>query len=132
MARAGLVADVKGVASDALRIVRTRLELLSIEIQEEKARIVRQVILASAALILAVFGLMLATLWLVMALPEEYRAPVLGFLGLAFIAGAGACYLLLTAKKDEGPFANTVRTLAKDEAALRGPTCEPALRGGDD
>lgn len=128
--RGGLVADVRGVASDAIRIVRTRLELLAIEFQEEKARIVRQVIVASAALFFASFGMMLALLWMVLALPEEYRARVLGLLGLAFLAAAGACWWWLSRKHGPAPFSATVKTLVRDEAALRG--AEPALKGGDD
>lgn len=121
MTRGGLVADVRGVASDAVRIVRTRIELLTIEFQEEKARIVRQVLVASATLFLAFFGMLLALLWLVLALPEEYRHRVLGLLGLAFLLGAGGCAWWLTKKhKGSTPFASTIRTLTRDEAALKG------------
>ena len=120
MSKAGLVADVRGVAADAVRIVRTRLELLSIEFQEEKERIVRQVLVASAALFLAVFGMMLALAWLVLALPEEYRQGALGVLCLLFLAGAGGCYYWLTQKRPSGPFSSTISTLVRDEAALKG------------
>jgi len=120
MTRGGLVADVRGVASDAVRIVRTRLELLAIEFQEEKARIVRQVLVASATLFFAFFGMLLALLWLVLALPEDYRHRVLGLLGLAFLVGAGGCAWWLTKSKGAAPFASTIRTLTRDEAALKG------------
>src|SRR5882672_9115707 len=89
---AGLVADVRGVASDAVRIVRTRLELLAIEFQEEKTRIVRQVLVATATLFLAFLGTLLALLWLILALPEDYRHGALGLLGLAFLAAAGVFF----------------------------------------
>ena len=120
MTRGGLVADVRGVASDAVRIVRTRLELLAIEFQEEKARIVRQVLVASATLFLAFFGMLLALLWLVLALPEDYRHRVLGLLGLAFLAGAGGCAWWLAKGSGSTPFATTIKTLVRDEAALKG------------
>ncbi|QJR09201.1 hypothetical protein DSM104443_00238 [Usitatibacter rugosus] len=114
------MADVRGVAADALRIVRTRLELLSIEFQEEKERIVRQMLVASAALFFAVFGVMLALVWLVLALPEEYRQSALGVLCLLFLAGAGGCWFSLSRKRTRIPFASTLGTLARDEAALKG------------
>ena len=120
MTRGGLVADVRGVASDAVRIVRTRLELLAIEFQEEKARIVRQVLVASATLFFAFFGMLLALLWLVLALPEDYRHRVLGLLGLAFLVGAGACAWWLTRNNGNSPFAATIKTLTRDESALKG------------
>jgi len=118
--RGGLLADVRGVASDAVRIVRTRLELLAIEFQEEKARIVRQVLVASAAIFFASFGVLIALLWLVLALPEEYRHTVLGLLGLAFLVAAGACAWWVSGRDADPPFASTIRTLARDEAALKG------------
>lgn len=120
MTRGGFVTDVKGVASDAVRIVRTRLELLAIDFQEEKARIVRQVLVASATLFFVFFGMLLALLWLVLALPEAYRHTVLGFLGLAFLAGAGACAWWLARSSAHAPFASTIRTLTRDETALKG------------
>lgn len=120
MARGGLVADVRGVASDAVRIVRTRLELLAIEFQEEKARIVRQVLVASATLFFAFFGMLLALLWLVLALPEDYRHRVLGLLGLLFLASAGGCAWWLAKNQWQSPFATTISTLTRDETALKG------------
>ncbi len=120
MARAGLVADVRGIASDAVRIVRTRLELLAIEFQEEKARIVRQVLVASATLFFAFFGMLLALLWMVFALPEQYRHAVLGALGLAFLVAAGGCAWWLMQKTPRAPFASTIKALVRDEGALKG------------
>ena len=120
MTRGGLVADVRGVASDAVRIVRTRLELLAIEFQEEKARIIRQALVASASLFFAFFGMLLAVLWLVLMLPEEYRSRVLGLLGIAFLAAAGASAWWLSRSNGHAPFTATIRTLARDEGALKG------------
>jgi uncharacterized membrane protein YqjE len=120
MARGGLVSDVRGLASDAVRIVRTRLELLSIEFQEEKAWIVRQALFASAALFFAFFGMLLALMWLVLALPEEYRQAALGLLGLVFLVAAGFCGMHFTRKRLRAPFSSTIGTLARDEAALKG------------
>lgn len=111
---------MRGVASDAVRIVRTRLELLAIEFQEEKARIVRQVVVASAALLLGIFGVLITLMWLVLSLPEEYRHRVLGILGLLFLGAAGGCYWWLTSRTTQAPFASTIRSLARDEAALKG------------
>lgn len=120
MTRGGLVADVRGVASDGLRMIRTRLELLAIEFQEEKARIVRQVLVASATLFFAFFGMLLALLWLVLTLPEDYQHTVLGLLGFAFLAAGGGCAWWLARKDVRAPFETTIRTLVRDETALKG------------
>jgi uncharacterized membrane protein YqjE len=54
-----IVGDLKGLAGTGVRAVRTRLELLAIEVKEEKAWLVRLVIVAVAALYLVTFGLLL-------------------------------------------------------------------------
>src|SRR5258708_32677493 len=56
----GIVADVKGLASAGLRAERTRLELLSIELHEEKAWAVRFLIVAVCAVYVATFGPLLS------------------------------------------------------------------------
>ena len=56
---AGIVADVKGLAATGLRAVRTRLELLAIEVSEEKEWAVRFLAIAVTSLYLASFGLLL-------------------------------------------------------------------------
>jgi uncharacterized membrane protein YqjE len=101
-------------------MIRTRLELLAIEFQEEKARIVRQVLVASATLFFAFFGMLLALLWLVLTLPEDYQHTVLGLLGLAFLAGGGGCAWWLMRNDVRAPFATTIKTLMRDETALKG------------
>jgi uncharacterized membrane protein YqjE len=117
--RRGIVSDARGVASDALRAVRTRLELVSIEIQEEKARVALQLILASATFFFLSFGMLLAILWLSFSLPEGQRQLVLGCMGIVFLVVGGACALRIRALSG-GPrlFDATLQTLKRDEAAL--------------
>lgn len=118
MASAGLVGDVRGIASDALRMVRTRLELLAIEVQEEKARALRQLIVASATLFFLSFGMLLAILWLALFLPEGSRQVALGGLGLVFLGAGAAGAAWLRRSPHEPPFSATVATLQADERAL--------------
>lgn len=115
----GIVSDVRGVASDTLRAVRTRLELLSIEVQEEKARVTLQLILASATLFFLSFGMLLAILWLSFSLPEGQRQTVLGCMGIVFLVVGGACAWRIRSLAG-GPrlFDSTLATLKSDEAAL--------------
>ncbi|MGZ5652229.1 MAG: phage holin family protein, partial [Usitatibacter sp.] len=73
----GIVGDVKGLASTGLRAVRTRLELLAIELAEEKAWAVRFLIVALAALYLLSVGLLLAIFALVVWASEDNRPAML-------------------------------------------------------
>ena len=96
-----IVGDIKGIASTGVRAVRTRLELLAIELKEEKAWLVRFVVVAIAALYLLTFGLLLAIFALALSrnLPGEVAIAVavglrfalivieLMFVGLAFLVG---------------------------------------------
>lgn len=116
----GLVGNVRGLAADGVRAVRTRMELLEIEFKEEKARITRQLAIAAAALYLLTFGTLLGILWIVMAAPVEQRSLLLGGMALAFLAGGGAALLWLLYGTNRGLplFATTVAVLKRDEQAL--------------
>ena len=118
MARAGLVGDVRSVAADALRIVRTRLELLAIEVQREKALAVQQLIVACATFFLLSFGTLLAILGLAFSLPEGERPAVLGALAAAFVVAGAAGALVLHQKRARLPLESTIETLRRDEQML--------------
>jgi|SRR5665213_735453 len=127
---AGIVGDVKGLASTGLRAVRTRLELLAIELTEEKAWLVRFLVVAIAALYLLTFGLLLAIFALVLWASEENRPAILGGFAAAFlVAGAvGVSYIFIASKKRHPILRETIAVLKGDEKALR-----QSLQGtGDD
>lgn len=116
----GIVGDVKGLASTGLRAVRTRLELLAIEITEEKAWAVRFLIVALAALYLLGFGLLLAIFALVVWASAENRPAILATLaGVFLLLGAGGFAYILAASKQRHPvFTETIAVLKGDEQAL--------------
>lgn len=117
----GIVGDVKGLASTGLRAVRTRLELLAIELTAEKAWAVRFLVIGVAALYLLTFGLLLAIFALVVWASEENRPAVLaGFAALFLASGAGGIWYIVTASKHRQPlFQDTIAVLKGDEQALR-------------
>jgi uncharacterized membrane protein YqjE len=126
---AGIVGDLKGLASTGLRAVRTRLELIAIELTEEKAWAVRFLVFAVAALYLLTFGLLLAILALVLWASEENRPAILAGFALVFLgAGAGGAWYILNASRHREPlFKDTIAVLKGDEQALH-----PGLRGAND
>jgi uncharacterized membrane protein YqjE len=120
--RSGLVEDARAVAATGVRAVRTRLELLEIEVATEKARIKRALAWAAVALYLLSFGGVLAIVWATQALPAEWRLAVLGFAALVFLVyGAAALAWLLLGGARRRPFlATVVAVLKRDEEALEG------------
>jgi len=118
----GLIGDVASIASNGLRAIRTRLELLTIELKEEKAWVVRFIVVALAAVYLISFGTLLGILAISLAMPETSRPLVLGgFGGFMLAAGiASVVWMVTSAKKRSAPFQDTIATLKKDEKALGG------------
>ncbi len=107
-----IVGDVKGLASTGLRAVRTRLELLVIELAEEKAWIARFVVVAVAALYLVTFGLALAicalVLWVVRGEPP--RDPRLLRGRIPRRRRRGARYIYLASRKRQPPWSRRSRS----------------------
>ena len=125
----GIVGDVKGLASTGLRAIRTRLELLAIEVSEEKAWALRFVVVAVAGLYLVTFGLLLAVLALVLWASEENRPAILAAFAAAFVVfGVGGIwYVVGASKRRNSLFKETIAVLKGDEQAL-----SQALRGTGD
>jgi len=86
--RGGLFDSLKTLAGTLLAIGRTRLELLSNELEEERLRLGSILLWASVALFFAALGTVLATLLFVTALWDEHRLLALGIPTLLFMLGA--------------------------------------------
>ena len=126
----GIVGDVRGLASTGLRAIRTRLELLAIELKEEKAWAVRSLIVAVGALYLLTFGILLAIFALALWASEENRPLILAGFAAAFlvVGGGGVGYLVASSKKRHPIFKETIAVLKGDEQALH----EGLQGAGDD
>jgi len=116
----GIVGDVRGLASTGLRAIRTRLELLAIELKEEKAWVVRSLIVAVGALYLLTFGILLAIFALALWASEENRPLILAGFAVAFLVlgGGGVGYIIASSKKRHPIFKETIAVLKGDEQAL--------------
>lgn len=125
----GIVGDLRGAASTGVRAVRTRLELLTLELKEEKAWLVLLLVVAIAALYLVTFGLLLGILALVLFASEENRPAILGICAALFvIAGIGGALWIRSASRKRGSlFEETIRVLKGDERGL-----QEILRGTGD
>ena len=117
----GIVGDVRGLAHTGLRAMRTRLELASIELTEEKAWLVRFVLVAVAALYLITFGLLLGVCALTLWASEENRPAILaGFTAAFLVLGIGcAIYIWMQSRRRHSLLEETIAVLKGDEQALR-------------
>jgi uncharacterized membrane protein YqjE len=104
-----------------LGLVQSRLELFTVELQEEKLRAINLLIWLSVALALGVAGLLVAVGALALFL--WHTAGYLGLIGLAVLTLASAAGLLwwLRQKLETGstPFNTTVTEFKKDREWLR-------------
>jgi uncharacterized membrane protein YqjE len=110
----GLATLLGRIGRTGLGALRSRAELLSVEWQEEKARLSNLLMLSVGLMFLSVLtlGLVLATV--ILLIPAAYRAWVMG--GLAVLCGAGALLAWISIKKllQKEPFSESIEQVRKD------------------
>jgi uncharacterized membrane protein YqjE len=117
-----LLESLKRLGRTLVALLHTRLEILGTELEEERIRFGRMIILAVTVAFLFNAALLLGVSWLVAALWDRYGHATLGVLALALLAAAVGLFvyargLLKTRPK---PFATTLAELAKDRERLTG------------
>lgn len=119
----GLRATAGAISSGMLSLVRTRMEIFSLELAEEKTRLIKVLGLAFGALLfLALAVLVFSILVAVMFWPTDNRYLALGVLAAVYgLIGLGL-FLALRRQLLDGPapFAATVEELGRDAEALAG------------
>jgi uncharacterized membrane protein YqjE len=114
----GLFASLKRLWRTLLAIGLNRLELLLVELQEERRRTVQALLLILAVGALALMTLFVGTFTLVVVF-WEHRVILLAALSLAYLlATIGACWKLSRMLNDWPAFSATLAELKKDKAWL--------------
>ena len=117
--RVGIFASLRRVLKTVLAIAQNRLELLLVELQQERWRFFDALLLAGAVLILAAMTLMLATITVVVVCVNADRLDLLVVLTLVCLAATITCFWRLrTRLKTWAPFSGTLTELKKDKACL--------------
>jgi uncharacterized membrane protein YqjE len=117
--RAGIFASLRRLLKTVLAIAQNRLELLLVEMQEERWRFFDALLLAGAVLILSAMTLTVATITLVVVCVEAKRLDLLVALMLLCLAATiVAFWRLRTRLKNWAPFSGTLTELKKDKACL--------------
>ena len=111
-----LASKILGTSVGALR---NRGELLLVEWQQEKARLIELLVLAIGLLFLGLMALMLLTATIIFLFPEENRRYAAGGFTVLYLAGAVWAFLAIRASIRHQPFAETLNQVKKDGEAIQ-------------
>jgi len=113
--------SLRGVLYSVLRVVETRLEILSTEIAEERFNLARLIVVALGVLFCLQAGALLGVLFFVLAVGGEHRLAAIGIAALVLLVAAagGGLWLRSWLKRRPPMFAATMAELRKDGARLR-------------
>jgi len=117
----GLLASLPRLLDTLIEIAQTRISIVSTEIEEERERLRELVLYGFWSLFLLSMGLILGTLFVVVAFWDEYRLHALGVIAsLYFLAGIVATVRLgRSLRTRPRMFAATMRELEKDRTELK-------------
>jgi uncharacterized membrane protein YqjE len=117
----GLLSSVRRLVRILGATLQNRAELLALELQEERYRIVEILLLAGAAMVLALLSLMLFSGVIVFAFPAEYRLYIAAGLGVVYLVSGATLGMRIKRLLREQPFTETVQQLKKDVECVTPP-----------
>lgn len=102
-----------------LGIAENRVELLLVELEEERCRAVQALVLVMSAAVLALMTLIMGTLTVVVVCGPEHRLAMLVTLSLLYLLATLAVLVRLRAQlKQWQSFSSTLAELKKDRVCL--------------
>jgi uncharacterized membrane protein YqjE len=118
----GLLGSLRGLADGLLGSAHDRLELVAIELHEEKYRLIQIVIWISAIVLLALLTLVFVSFALVVVLWETARVTaVCSLAGVYLAALVGVIFAFRRfLDKQPKPFAGTLAELRNDRECIHG------------
>jgi uncharacterized membrane protein YqjE len=116
-----LSASLKGLAGTVLTLLQVRLELLSVEAQEEVLRVVGLLLWGAAAALLLSMGLGFLAIFITVALWETQRLLALGVFATLFLTLGGVATWMAyqRVRRDSTLFASSLAELRQDREQLR-------------
>jgi uncharacterized membrane protein YqjE len=118
----GLGGAAARLGASLLGLVRTRLELASVELAEERDRVQYHVASLVLAIAMFMFALLFTAAWIVVYFWDTNRLTAIAVVAILF-AAAGAGLLMLRSRAVRAapmPFAATIAEFERDRAALAG------------
>jgi len=120
-ASAGFLHSLRALGDGLLASAQDRLELLSVELQEEKFRLIQTFVWISAAVFTGMMAITFASLTLVYLFWASARLAVLG--GLAVFYAAALVAIIIAFRRfiarQPSPFAATRQEIGEDRACIR-------------
>jgi len=120
-APAGYLSSLRSLGDGFLASAQDRLELFTVELQEEKFRLIQTFIWISAAVFAAMMAVTFASLTLVYLFWDSARLAVLG--GLAIFYAGGLVAIIIAFRRfiarQPSPFAATLHEIGEDRACIR-------------
>ena|SRR5688572_12748199 len=117
----GLFSSVRRVADTCVSSVHNRVELLAVELQEEKNRLVRLLLWTGAALFAAFLAITVITIAVVFLVPDDKRTIALIGFGVIYALAAVVIAVKLRGEVRNAPppLSDTLSELRKDLQSLR-------------
>ena len=122
-APSGFMASLAGIGENLVATVQERIELISLELQEEKFRVIRMLIWMGAAVFAGVMALSIATLTIVYLFWDTARLGVLT--GFTVFYSAALVWVVVKLRgtfTHPKPFQATIDTLSEDRECIRKQT----------
>lgn len=116
----GLFDSVRELITTAIDVVYTRLDLISLELREEKVRVLSLLVRTLVAVGLLGLGVVLATLFVAVVFWDTHRLLALGIMTLLFLGGGVVLGLRVVQDLKAAPriFAESITELIKDRETL--------------
>lgn len=114
----GLFGSVQNLLASLLGMARTRLELLSTELEEELGRLALGLASIVAALLLAGLGLAFAGLAVLIAVAPENRLTAAAAMALLFLAAGALVALAMRRQERPRVFETSLAELQRDQDVL--------------
>jgi len=120
MSQENLLASIKSLAATGASIAQSRLELLSVDVQIHRSKIIRLMVMIVCALFFLFFGLVMFSLLIVIYSWETNRMLALSMLSIGFISVGLIMAVLIIQSLRTMPklFEASIAEFAKDREAL--------------
>jgi uncharacterized membrane protein YqjE len=119
----GLMEAIRAGLATGVALLKTRVELISTELEEQREWLEKIVFLSVASLVCVSLGTVMLTLFVTMLFWESYRLYVLGGFALLYLGGGAWAVATLRHSVKTKPriFSTTASELEKDHRQLASP-----------